>query len=83
MVARDPYSVPKSRPFASISSTMSAKQAGISLLKQLAVQAQTVRNALKPEFKTIAERRGNTEVKVVKFTDGVQGDVKELKAIDS
>ncbi|WLF81926.1 hypothetical protein PVL30_005728 [Lodderomyces elongisporus] len=62
---------------------MAAKQAGISLLKQLAISAQTVRNALKAEVKTAAEKRGVTDLRFVKIEDGKQSEVKELKAIDT
>lgn len=59
--------------------TMSAyKQAGISLNKAMSIAARATRSALKPEFKTVAERRGVSEVKFVKVENGVQQDVKPL-----
>lgn len=53
------------------------------MLKQLAISAQTVRNALKAEVKTAAEKRGVTGLRFVKIEDGKQSEVKELKAIDT
>lgn len=54
------------------------KQAGISLNRALAISAKAVRNALKPDVKAVAERRGFTEVKVMKFENGTQGEAKSL-----
>lgn len=54
------------------------KQAGISLNRALALSAKAVRNALKPEFKVAAEKRGFTEVKAIKIENGVQGEAKAL-----
>lgn len=54
------------------------KQAGISLNKALAIAGKTVRSALKPEFKLAAEKRGFTEVKVIKIDKGVQSEAKVL-----
>lgn len=56
----------------------SYKQAGISLNKAMTIAAQTVRNSLKAEFKLAAERRGVTEVKAVKFENGVATEPKPL-----
>lgn len=58
--------------------TMSAKQAGISLNKSMAIAAKAVRAALKPEFKAAAERRGFTEAKVTKFENGKPSEPKTL-----
>lgn len=55
------------------------KQAGISLNKALAIAARTLRAALKPEIKAVAERRGFTEVKVIKIENGVQSDARPLQ----
>lgn len=55
------------------------KQAGISLNKALAIAARTVRASLKPEFKAVAERRGLTEVKVIKYENGVASEAKPLQ----
>ena len=54
------------------------KQAGISLNKAMAIAARAVRNSLKPEFKVAAERRGITEVKVMKYENGVASEAKPL-----
>ncbi|CAK7905694.1 ATP synthase subunit epsilon, mitochondrial [[Candida] anglica] len=54
------------------------KQAGISLNKALAISARAVRSALKPEFKTVADRRGLSEVKAIKIENGVQKEAKSL-----
>lgn len=54
------------------------KQAGISLNKAMAIAARAVRNSLKPEFKVAAERRGQTEVKVMKFENGSATEPKPL-----
>lgn len=54
------------------------KQAGISLNKAMSVAARAVRSALKPEFKTVAERRGLSEVRAIKIENGVQQASKEL-----
>lgn len=55
------------------------KQAGISLNKALAISARTVRNALKPEFRVAAEKRGETEVKVIKYESGKASEAKPLQ----
>ncbi|KAK7679081.1 hypothetical protein QCA50_017840 [Cerrena zonata] len=55
------------------------KQAGISLNRALAISARTVRNALKPEAKAAAERRGISDVKVIKYE---KGESTEAKALD-
>lgn len=55
------------------------KQAGISLNKALSISARTVRSALKPEFKAVAERRGLSEVKAIKFEKGVPSEAKPLQ----
>ncbi|KAG7660469.1 uncharacterized protein J8A68_006016, partial [[Candida] subhashii] len=52
---------------------------GISLNKALAIAARTLRAALKPEIKAVAERRGFTEVKVIKIENGVQSDARPLQ----
>ncbi|RLV96654.1 hypothetical protein JA1_000233 [Spathaspora sp. JA1] len=54
------------------------KQAGISLNRAISIAAKTLRASLKPEFKVGAERRGVTEVKVIKFENGVQAEAKPL-----
>lgn len=55
------------------------KQAGISLNKALSIAARTVRSSLKPEFKAAAERRGTTEVKVIKYENGDAAEAKPLQ----
>lgn len=55
------------------------KQAGISLNKALAISARTVRSALKPEFRVAAEKRGETEVKAIKYENGQASEAKELQ----
>lgn len=48
------------------------KQAGISLNKAMSIAAKAVRSALKPEYKTVADRRGFSEVRAIKIENGVQ-----------
>ncbi|CAN3371946.1 hypothetical protein DIRU0_B06326 [Diutina rugosa] len=60
-------------------SAAAAKQAGITLNRAFAITAKTTRAALKPEFKTAADKRGVVEAKAVKYENGVpQGEAKFL-----
>ena len=54
------------------------KQAGISLNKALSIAARTVRSSLKPEFKAAAEKRGVSEVRAIKISNGVTSEAKPL-----
>lgn len=54
------------------------KQAGISLNRAMAIVARTVRSSLKSELRVAAEKRGNSEVKVAKFENGVASEAKSL-----
>lgn len=54
------------------------KQAGISLNRAMAIAAKTVRNSLKSDLRVAAERRGNSDVKVSKFENGVASEPKAL-----
>lgn len=54
------------------------KQAGISLNKALAIAARTVRASLKPELRAVAEKRGETDVKAIKISNGVQSEAEPL-----
>lgn len=55
------------------------KQAGISINRAMAISAKALRNALKPDLKVAAERRGFTEAKVLKYENGAQqGEAKDL-----
>lgn len=56
------------------------KQAGITLNKAMAIAARATRSALKPEFKTNAERRGISEAKAIKISNGVQEEPKPLQS---
>lgn len=56
------------------------KQAGITLNRALAISARTVRAALKPEPKAIAEKRDLVDARAFKITNGVQDEGKVLSA---
>lgn len=44
----------------------------------MAIAAKTVRNSLKSDLRVAAERRGNSDVKVSKFENGVASEPKAL-----
>jgi F-type H+-transporting ATPase subunit epsilon len=56
------------------------KQAGISLNRAMAIAARATREALKPEFKVAAEKRGLTEAKVARVEKGAALEAKFLGA---
>ncbi|KAL6939316.1 hypothetical protein ACO0RG_003152 [Hanseniaspora osmophila] len=56
------------------------RKAGFTYNTYASVAASTLRNALKQEFKTAhVLERSQTDVKVLKFTNGVQADPVPLK----
>ncbi|KAF3992428.1 hypothetical protein FT663_00708 [Candidozyma haemuli var. vulneris] len=54
------------------------REPGISLNRAMAIAARTVRSSLKSELRVAAEKRGNSEVKVAKFENGVASEAKSL-----
>lgn len=60
--------------------TAAWKAAGLSYNRYTAVAARVLRRALKEEKRIIAERRGESELRYAKWTDGKQGDVQHVNA---
>ncbi|KAK3990526.1 putative mitochondrial atp synthase [Cladorrhinum sp. PSN332] len=58
--------------------TFAWKAAGITYNRYLAVAARVVRRSLKEDKRLLAERRGNQELRFAKWTNGKQGDIKNL-----
>ncbi|KAK4460595.1 putative mitochondrial atp synthase [Cladorrhinum samala] len=58
--------------------TFAWKAAGITYNRYLAVAARVVRRSLKEEKRLAAERRGQQELRFAKWSNGKQGDMKNL-----
>ncbi|KAH8677708.1 mitochondrial ATP synthase epsilon chain-domain-containing protein [Xylariales sp. PMI_506] len=54
------------------------KAAGLSYNRYLAVASRVVRRSLKEDKRIAAERRGESELRFAKWSNGKQGDVKNL-----
>ncbi|KAF3921505.1 hypothetical protein ABW21_db0209671 [Orbilia brochopaga] len=54
------------------------KQAGMSYNKYLSIAAQAIRKSLKEQARATAERRSQMELKVSRWENGKQGEVKFL-----
>ncbi|KAK6341038.1 hypothetical protein TWF696_009348 [Orbilia brochopaga] len=54
------------------------KQAGLSYNKYLSIAAQAIRKSLKEQARATAERRSQMELKVSRWENGKQGEVKYL-----
>ncbi|KAK0704769.1 mitochondrial ATP synthase epsilon chain-domain-containing protein [Lasiosphaeris hirsuta] len=58
--------------------TFAWKQAGLTYNRYLAVAARAVRRSLKDDKRLIAERRGESDLRFAKWTNGKQGEVINL-----
>ncbi|KAH6851287.1 Metalloenzyme, LuxS/M16 peptidase-like protein [Chaetomium sp. MPI-CAGE-AT-0009] len=58
--------------------TFAWKAAGITYNRYLAVAARVVRRSLKDDKRLVAERRGQQELRFAKWTNGKQGELKNL-----
>ncbi|ROW10706.1 hypothetical protein VPNG_05141 [Cytospora leucostoma] len=58
--------------------TFAWKTAGLTYNRYLAVAGRVVRRSLKDDKRLIAERRGAQELRFSKWTNGKQGDSKNL-----
>ncbi|KAK4107569.1 hypothetical protein N656DRAFT_802620 [Canariomyces notabilis] len=58
--------------------TFAWKAAGLTYNRYLAVAARVVRRSLKEDKRLAAERRGQQDLKFAKWSNGKQGDVKNL-----
>ncbi|KAL2265164.1 hypothetical protein VTJ83DRAFT_6264 [Remersonia thermophila] len=54
------------------------KAAGLTYNRYLAVAARAVRRSLKEEKRLAAERRGQQDLRFAKWTNGKQGEVRNL-----
>ncbi|KAH8906568.1 hypothetical protein BR93DRAFT_968159 [Coniochaeta sp. PMI_546] len=54
------------------------KAAGLTYNRYLAVAARAVRRSLKDDKRLVAERRGDTDLRFAKWTNGKQGEAKSL-----
>ncbi|KAF3918987.1 hypothetical protein ABW20_dc0109479 [Dactylellina cionopaga] len=59
------------------------KQAGVSYNRYLSIAAQAIRRSLKEQARATAERRSQMELKVSRWENGKQGEVKYLGAEQS
>ncbi|RKF65848.1 putative mitochondrial atp synthase epsilon chain domain-containing protein [Erysiphe neolycopersici] len=51
------------------------KASGLTYNKYLSVAARVVRRSLKDDMRVTAEKRGETQLRFAKWTDGKQGEV--------
>ncbi|KAK3344352.1 mitochondrial ATP synthase epsilon chain domain-containing protein [Lasiosphaeria hispida] len=58
--------------------TFAWKQAGLTYNRYLAIAARAVRRSLKDDKRLIAERRGESDLKFAKWSNGKQGEIKNL-----
>ncbi|KAK8086849.1 hypothetical protein PG994_001823 [Apiospora phragmitis] len=54
------------------------KSAGLSYNRYLAIASRVVRRSLKEDKRIAAERRGETDLRFAKWSNGKQGEVKNL-----
>ncbi|KAB5583683.1 mitochondrial ATP synthase epsilon chain domain-containing protein [Coniochaeta sp. 2T2.1] len=54
------------------------KAAGLTYNRYLAVAARAVRRSLKDDKRLIAERRGDSDIRFAKWSNGKQGDSQHL-----
>ncbi|KAK8107620.1 uncharacterized protein PG998_009633 [Apiospora kogelbergensis] len=54
------------------------KSAGLSYNRYLAIASRVVRRSLKEDKRIIAERRGETDLRFAKWSNGKQGESKNL-----
>ncbi|KAK6825044.1 hypothetical protein PG990_003610 [Apiospora arundinis] len=54
------------------------KSAGLSYNRYLAIASRVVRRSLKEDKRIVAERRGETDLRFAKWTNGKQGESKNL-----
>ncbi|KAI9730934.1 MAG: hypothetical protein M1818_008008 [Claussenomyces sp. TS43310] len=59
------------------------KASGLTYNKYLTVAARVVRRSLKDDKRLQAERRGQTELRCAKWTNGRQGDFKDVAELNS
>ncbi|KAK0748540.1 mitochondrial ATP synthase epsilon chain-domain-containing protein [Apiosordaria backusii] len=59
--------------------TFAWKAAGLTYNRYLAVASRVVRRSLKEEKRLAAERRGVSEIRFAKWSNGKQGDFKNLE----
>ncbi|KAH6613301.1 mitochondrial ATP synthase epsilon chain domain-containing protein [Chaetomium tenue] len=58
--------------------TFAWKAAGLTYNRYLAVAARVVRRSLKDDKRLLAERRGQQDLRFAKWTNGKQGELKNL-----
>jgi len=59
------------------------KASGLTYNKYLAVAARVVRRSLKDDKRLAAERRGETDLRLAKWNNGKQGDVKSVADVNA
>ncbi|KAH7156803.1 mitochondrial ATP synthase epsilon chain domain-containing protein [Dactylonectria macrodidyma] len=63
--------------------TAAWKAAGLTYNRYLAVAARAVRRSLKEEKRIAVERRGELDLKFVRWQNGKQGEVKAINSLSS
>ncbi|KAH7155242.1 mitochondrial ATP synthase epsilon chain-domain-containing protein [Dactylonectria estremocensis] len=63
--------------------TAAWKAAGLTYNRYLAVAARVVRRSLKEEKRIAVERRGQLDLRFVRWQNGKQGEVKPITSIGS
>ncbi|KHO01970.1 mitochondrial ATP synthase epsilon chain domain-containing protein [Metarhizium album ARSEF 1941] len=63
--------------------TAAWKAAGLTYNRYLAVAARAVRRSLKEDKRIVAERRGEMELRFSKWSNGKQGEFKDLRAANA
>ncbi|ESZ98542.1 hypothetical protein SBOR_1074 [Sclerotinia borealis F-4128] len=63
--------------------TFAWKASGLTYNKYLSVAARTLRRSLKDDKRLAAERRGQMELRFAKWTNGKQGEIKNVAEVNA
>ncbi|KAK2600104.1 hypothetical protein QQS21_005190 [Conoideocrella luteorostrata] len=63
--------------------TAAWKAAGLTYNRYLAIAGRVIRRSLKDDARIVAERRGNMDLRFAKWSNGKQGEVKDLGAANA
>ncbi|RDW83089.1 hypothetical protein BP5796_04580 [Coleophoma crateriformis] len=63
--------------------TFAWKASGITYNKYLSVAARVVRRSLKDDKRLAAERRGEMELRMAKWSNGKQGEIKNVADVNA
>ncbi|KAF2746726.1 mitochondrial ATP synthase epsilon chain domain-containing protein, partial [Sporormia fimetaria CBS 119925] len=63
--------------------TAAWKAAGLTYNRYIAVASRVVRRSLKEDKRILAEKRGESELRMAKWENGKQGDAKNLEQMNA